>query len=503
MQLRRVKIDTEQDKRIVIGMIVSTDFLAKVVDHLNLDYFEQRHLKLLVEWCVDFYDRHKQAPFLHIGDVLKQNSKGMDESDVRLIEEILSELSKKYETDAGINVSYLFEQALHFFRKRELEIIQNNIRFYLDKDELDNAEAELRAFKKIEEKTSEWIQPFKPDRAFEAAQNKYNPIFTLPGDLGKFLGPFCESWLVGIEGGYKRGKTWFVNEIAVMAALSKIPVAFIELEMPWQQEEVRIYRRLFSIGDDTRVIIPIFDCKKNQHNQCGKRRRLGSGLLYDEEEEKPRYHPSSTWVPCDVCRKDDRSAYEMAIWYKTVDRPVDNPYYVRKQMEKIDKKFGKYFWLRSFPKFSANVRDIEHSLDELEHFSGFVPRIICVDHADIIGPETKGQIGVQKEDETWMALGRLAAERKACVVVPTQVTTEALEAAIIKERHTGRWRGKLGHVEAMFTMNQTEGEMDEGIMRIAVKEHRHIKHSKTATCTLCQNYGVGQFHLDSYAPTIR
>jgi hypothetical protein len=126
-----------------------------------------------------------------------------------------------------------------------------------------------------------------------------------------------------------------------------------------------------------------------------------------------------------------------------------------------------------------------------------MPDIILIDYADILKPETSALAGVEKEDRTWIALAQLAAERSNVVVTPTQLTKEALDANIIKQKHTARWVGKLGHVDAMYAISRTEKDQNYGVMRVNCLAHRHKEFNPNEQVLVLQSYNSGVVVLDS------
>ena len=141
-------------------------------------------------------------------------------------------------------------------------------------------------------------------------------------------------------------------------------------------------------------------------------------------------------------------------------------------------------------------------LDLLEQTEDFVPGMIIVDYADILRSDHSSLSGHLKEDDVWVNLSRLAAERYALTIVPTQATTDALDVEHVKQQHTARWRGKLGHVEAMLSLNQLESEKKRGIMRIGVMAHRHEDFHQSENCTILQQLYLGQVNLDAHIGSI-
>ena len=178
-------------------------------------------------------------------------------------------------------------------------------------------------------------------------------------------------------------------------------------------------------------------------------------------------------------------------------RPEYSPFEVEKSMGAWRDQIGHLYRIKSYPRFSANIMDIKRDLDLLEHVEGFVPDIIVVDYADILKPEDRSMAGIEKEDRSWIALAQMAAERHALVVAPTQVTKDAMDTQNISAKHMARWVGKLGHVDVMATLNQSEEEKLLGRARIGIIAHRHANFTPSSNVTILQNLKLGQPNLDS------
>lgn len=290
--------------------------------------------------------------------------------------------------------------------------------------------------------------------------------------------------------------TWWLQEFALMGMLSGIKVAFFSLEMPKQSMKERIYKRLIAgTGDGGEFLYPVFDCMHNQTGECKKRERINRTPLLDINREKPSFSPSLPYRICTACRGTED--FEMEQWWTVKKRPgfdLSTASFVLKPIQDMSNNLLR---MKVYPKYSANTGTIKRDLDVLAETEGFIPSLVIVDHADILSPEQSGLTGVQKEDESWMALSRLASERYSLVVTGTQVTKDGQDATTLGTKHTGRWAGKLGHVDVMLTINATPSEKENGVMRVGVMDHRHKEFNETETVTVLQNINLGQVHLDS------
>lgn len=495
MLLSRKKIDAGIEKRIITGMIVSKKYLRYIFPVFKPDYIDNIPCREISKWCHAFFNKYEETPYNHIQDLYQKYSYRLSEEDADIVGTLLKEISDSFEQQGHkFNTDYMIDESMKYFQKKEMEITTHNVSILLEEDKIDEAEEEMRKLQKVVMDTSGWTNPFDSNKVKLVFEQKDEGFLKFPKALGRYMGDMERGWLIAISGQFKGGKTWFLQEFAVIALLSRLNVAFFSLEMTEIQMLTRLFKRL-APGADGGEFYPVFDCKKNQDSSCSKPERTGQYRLLDADGNKPVYDPNGTaYKVCTACRGS--SDFEMDTWFKPVALNEFDSRSVNKRIKTIKKTFGDRIQLKSFPRFSANLSDIEKSLETLKNSNNFIPDVIIIDYADILKPETK-DMGVQKEDITWMALARLAGTQKALVVTATQVTKDALGSKNIKLKHTARWVGKLGHVDAMYTLNQIDEEKSNGVMRIGTMVHRHYDFSETKQCTILQNLNVGQALLDS------
>lgn len=495
--LKRKKADSEIEKKIITGMIVSKDFLQEVYPFFDLSYLQNSYIEKVARWCLEHYSYYEQAPFATIQDIFNYEKNGLQEEESDLIRILLLEVSKKYQVGEGINVPYLVDRTIEFCKTRELEITAGNIQVLLSKGDLKGAEEQVDNFRRVQRLTSDWVNPFDEEEVFETFQSEEIDFFRFPGVLGNFLGNFERGWLVGLSGAFKGGKTWFAQEFAVIGILSGLRVAFFSLEMTSLEMKKRLYKRFTASGDKQgEYIYPVFDCKKNQYGTCIVEDRCQHIDLINHNGKIPDYDNDNPYRVCSVCRNKSRE-YEAATWFEPLIRPEYNITNVYPIIKAFSRQLKYMLRLKSYPRFSANLSDIRRDLNILEQSESFVPDIIIVDYADILKPENSSVSGIEKEDRSWIALSQLAAERHCLVIAPTQVKIDALNANTIKQTHMARWIGKLGHVDVMLTVNQSDVEKRHGRARVGVIAHRHKEFHPGATVTVLQQLSLGQVHLDS------
>lgn len=499
MELRRKVIDTSLEKRIAIGLIVSTQYIKELLPLLNLNYLLNSYIRTISQWCIDFYEKYEKAPESNIQQLYETRREGLKEGEAELIEQVLDDISKQYENSEAFNVDYLLDQTTTYFKKRELEITAGNIQVLLDQGKLNEAEEQVASYKKVARITSNWVNIFDKKEYDRVFKEREKVFFKLPGELGDFIGPFDREWLVGVSGAFKKGKTWLLQEFAILGILSKLKVAYFSLEMSQKKQEERIFKRLVGMGDMEEAIYPIFDCVQNQMGSCNKAERINRYVLADDQGNLPPFSLTNPYKVCTHCRKNRElwENYQKAVWYSTSRRPLFEYENAVPVLEALSKRMSNYFRIKFYPRFGANITDLERDLDILEMTEGFVPDMVVTDYNDIFKPEHPGTHGIEKEDETWMAHARLASTRKCLVVTGTQINKEGQEVALTKIKHTAKWVGKFAHVDVMIALNQLEAEKRAGVMRLNCLAHRHEDFFEEATVTLLQAIRFGQVHLDS------
>ena len=492
MEFKKININSSIEKRVLTGMIVCKEFMSKTFKAYQPEYIESSYIRKTIKWVLDYYEQYGDVPGDSIKEIYISNKKKLSDEEFEIVGMLIEDILTGY-AEGSFSSEYVTDQVLNFFKTRELTIVSNNIKYFLDKGNIVDAEKEIENYARITKPNLE-INGFiaSEEALIQTFDNEEdNNLLTIPRSLGKFMGPFQREWLVGISAPFKKGKTWMLGEFTKAAALSGLKVASFNLEMSLTNMRKRTYMSLTGASDVAGpTIFPCFDCGKNQSDVCRKDERINRVRIPQAFNTKTKYKA------CTVCKDTDE--YEMAMWEEIIDVPRLDYYSVKEKMDALSRIGKASIWLECMPRFSASVNDIERKLDNLESIHNFIPDVLIIDYADILKADDPSLKGVEKEDDVWMCLARIASVRKMLVVVPTQLNKDSLDAKQIKTSHTAKWVGKLGHVDAMFALNQTPPEKLKGIMRVSTLEHRHKDFVETDNCFVLQKYSSGCAHLDSY-----
>lgn len=500
-KIERKPIDNTAEDQITTAMIMSTKFLTEVSPLFNPEYMKNSFAKIISFWCIDYFKQYKKSPGSHIKDIyLVESESGMSKEDKEMIGDFLSKLSKQFEDAPIINSDYLRDTAFAYFRKRELQIRTELAKKYLEVDKIEEAEDQFSKYKKIAYQTSGWFNPFNPKELIQVFDTEEQDVFILPGALGQIVGPIERDWFVAILAPFKRGKTWFLQEMAVRAAFQGLRCVFVSLEMKKKNILERLYRRITGFGSKTGedvFLFPAFDCEHNQVGTCVREERTNRIQLCTSIENKPEYDIDMDYRPCTYCRDHMIRDYKVTSWFETLEVPKFDMKGTRNKLRAVEQMYGDNFRFICYPRFLAGISDIRRDLYILEQHEGFIPDVILIDYADILKPDSNGDKRNQIDD-IWKNLASLAAERHCIVFTASQGTRGSIYKSDMSQDDLAEWIGKLAHVDIFLGLNQSPTEKESKIIRTNLLVHRHRESDESVSAMMLQQLEVGQFAMDTH-----
>ena len=417
MILRRKKVDSDIEEKILTGLIIS-DVLCRDMEAIlqsQKEAFESPYIQKISRMIMAYYKKYRKAPGRTIQDIFNTEKKRMKEDERDLISAFLSRISDEYD-DKTFNVDYLKDKAQNYFKKRSLKEISEVINSLVEIDKISEAEKEIAKYKKISKLTSEWIDPFdlkEVKKVFDDERSGKDVLFRMPGRLGELMGDFERNQLIAVLAPVKKGKTFMLSEIGIEGVLEKWKVVIISLEMASSRIQKRLYKRITSQGKEGRdYIFPCFDCLKNQENTCNKIQRGNSIRLLDVDGNKPEvFDPALRYRPCTYCR-DKNKSYIPETWFITYKKDRITTKFTQKISGSIKRMYGDNLRIISFPAYSANVSDIKSAIDNLEYQEGFIPDVVCIAEGSLVLTDS-GLVPIEKvsathklwDGENWVSHG--------------------------------------------------------------------------------------------------
>lgn len=447
--MKRQRIDSEVERRFVLALIVSKEFLAGAKNSFDPDLIEAPHLATIAAWCLEYFDTYGKPPRRAIEPIYfswleKQERPGPDAEAIR---ELLEDLSTRYESESDINSGYLLDELGVYLSARKLAQLRDDLDERLHRGDVDGALQDLQGFRVPSTSRSAGVDPLnEKDPWRKAFEQRAESLVVFPGDAGKFLNPaFTRESLIGIQGPEKRGKTFWCLEFVIRALQQRRRVAFFEVG---DLSETQVLSRLGVRLTGT----PLWP------SQCG-------AIRFPRQIESPETYggsPGVEWVTKECPNSLSERGCEKAVprFLRRCGIPKGTP----------------YLMMSNHPTSSINVRGIEAILDGWETERGFIPDVIVIDYADILAVESTKPEMREAVNETWAALRRLSQERRCLVIAPTQSDAASYGKRTQTMDNFSNDKRKLAHVTGMLGLNQGEKEKALSVMRlnwIVLRESPH------------------------------
>lgn len=461
----------------------------------------------VTQWCLDWHARYNSAPMQQVTELFASARESLPDADAAAIETMLSSLSDEYEHAPRLNIEFMLDSAEKFLRTRAIEELRAKLARELTTGKIEQAEAALAEFKRLVRPRTVGVDPFDDKLAIVKAFDRENSgerLYKLPGDVGEAIGYLERGFLVGILAQQKRGKTWWLQEFGVRAALAGYNVLFLSLEMTQDQ----MLRRISSAVSgkplhDGDFLLPTMDCSLNQVGGCAlspNRVALCKPSVDGKKVKLPEYQAAPrSYRPCCLCRNEPSGDFVPAGWWKTKRMSGLDGEAAAKKLARVRRQYfsGNRFQLVSLPGQTSSVKELRALIENKIQYEGFIPDVIITDYADRISPDTKTQDFRHGLSAVWDAHKAIALERHCLVVTASQANT----ARTGGDANEGSWAesiSKLSVIDIGFALNQKEEEKRAGIMRVPIVAQRHERYDSGAPVTVLYSYDIGRPALDSW-----
>jgi len=508
------------ERRIVTGLIISTEYLQSIRKIWNSKLLGSRTAKMIANWCIEFYDEYNTAPGQEIESIFLKKSKGISKEEGLDIEDILESLSDEYEHQDKFNVLYLRDQTIQYFDERNLRAFLDDISNDLDEGNIIDAKRSAYAYTPsidVEDKDIDLSNPDTLGSIDKAFSITSQPVVKYPRQLGQFINDqLVRGAFVAFMASEKRGKTWQLMDVAMRAASQGANVAFFQAgDMTQEQQLRRMCIYLAKKSDRERysgkMFEPVRDCMYNQLDNCDrKERECDFGPFEGKEEDYIRREVTQAdlveavkenpdYKTCHNCSKYWERPWGAA-WLKEID--TGNPLTVQEAKKKVEKFFVKNkrrFKLSSHPNKTLKISDIDMTLDLWERRDNFVADLIAIDYLDICEAEVAGDFRHQENDK-WMRARGLSQKRHALVITGTQADAGSYKKDRLSLENFSEDKRKYAHVTAMFGLNQDKKGREKGIGIMAINEIvvREDAFLSSNEVHVLQNLRRGQPCLSSY-----
>ena len=516
--------DYEIERRIVIGFIVSTEYVRQVRDLYEPKLIESKLANRLINWCVEYFDKYGEVPFRDIESIYIQKLHNGDlPNDIaeEVEEDILPELNKKYEQEK-FNYQYLLDQTKQLFHERQLLNFSEEVKGLVQAGELTEAEKTASSYAPPLAQSSNVLDFSDPNTVDEKVESLFHDelerVVHYPGALGSMWNDqLVRDGLVGLMAPEKRGKTWWLLDIAIRGAKQGSKVAFFQAgDMSEKQQLRRICVRLTgrptSEKQAGKMFQPVKDCLHNQMHNCDREDRESlfgvfptkegwnkNQVRYDVDMDMliQRYRDNPDYIPCfsHVCPYKEGNG---AVWVREVEKKPLTSTEAKEAVHKFLKT--NKFKLSTHVNGTLTIKEIKSLLETWERQEGFVPDLIVVDYADLLSPDDGRLDFRHQQDRIWQGLRSLSQERHCLVVTATQADAKSYERDRLALSNFSEDKRKYAHVTAMYGLNQDRDGREKkiGLMRINELVVREGEFSNLNEAKALQNLQVGKPFTGSY-----
>jgi len=230
-------------------MIVDTDFIKRIRPLYKSEtgkVFEVEYLDKIAGWITDYYDEYLQAPNSNMQDILDAKKSFMYRQEdsiktYKLIKAFLEDLNERY-VNGEYNRELLIQNATDYFRIRNWANFHAQMQGYITTSNLSALTRLHNEFTDVQGDLSanRAVTPQNMREMMNTSRNQR--IVCFPGALGDHVGWFERSWLVGIMGPFKRGKSFWLQYLAHLCWEENLNVALVSLEMTERTLATRIAR---------------------------------------------------------------------------------------------------------------------------------------------------------------------------------------------------------------------------------------------------------------------
>jgi len=202
------------ERKIIIGLITSTEYLQKIKDIWSIQFIESTAAKRIAAWCWEYYEKYNKAPGKDIESIYFSKIKSPNfPKDIAedIQEDILPGLSEEYENE-NPNLPYLIEETQKHFNERHIQIFNANVEALVNEGRAEEAETMVKNFKPLGVTSSKLDEFILTVNQIRRKERSHPTVYMSP-------------WLKGgqttiIYGNYGTGKSLLTITIAYVLGVS-------------------------------------------------------------------------------------------------------------------------------------------------------------------------------------------------------------------------------------------------------------------------------------------
>lgn len=457
MEFTREKIDLTNEKDIVTGCIVSTEYIEKMKPLLkNLTLLEEPSNRMIVSWCLEFYEIQKSAPGALIQDVFTSKQGKLQEAQAEKITTILSHLNKNYlENPNSWSTEYYVDKTSKHIESQGLIKLAESIIGSVKTGDLEQAKKLQLNYNRVDRKLLGGTDPIR-DKDFvnRIMSSIKDGLIRWPFDaLDKMMKTNYRGDVIAVAGPAKRGKSFILAELGMYIPMyNGLNCALFEWEMSEEVAGLRFFM-----------------------NQLGETR-----IPTDEAIQFPIFKGDGT----------------VEFSHKVSEGIT--PQQMRQFQEQI-KNYGHVGEVRIYDhhRCGRKVSDVRNAILTLERYEGVKLDVVTLDYAGLMEPEVwfKGS-AYEGINHIWAEIKKMAQELDVLVYVGVQFNKSGAKEDVVNPVEASGSSRIYDYVSQFISLRQSTGEKKAGFMRLNVLG-RHDNYTIDDEIVVTQALALGKPIMDA------
>lgn len=520
MKIKVKKVKGKTESSIFDSMVTDTAFLKAYAHFHRPDLFVSTYGMWLADTCVAFHKAHSTAPtkdtVLELARKAVKAGRLQDDM-FESLNEFLKGVGDKPHCN---NASHMVKKTSEYLSIRAFKRLQKELEVALDREDPSLCEKALSGHKKVAVLTGQKIDPFTApkERLFDAFNRDEEPLFKMPGALGRMLNPHLKQHrFLAVIAKAKSGKTALLYYIATVAKRFGNNVAVFAAGDEDEDSSILRWAVMLTGKNNEKEYcgpqaVPIMDCERNQNGLCtlpARKKRNCGALMFTDEENKnltpeEMLDKEPNYCACTACRKNPKGDFIPAIWYKqdTVE------HLTWQEAAKAFRRFHRVTPNRSVRLFTYNsdeltVAEMRRVLEVEEDNTGWVPTVVIADYPDLFADESRDQEFRHKENKKWKALRGLSQNKDVLLIVVTQSNMGGYKSTSLDATNVNEDRRKLDHPTGIFAIHQTPIEQRKKLARFGPVLQRKGRLVPGRQVVVLQALERGRFYKDSFVTQMK
>ena len=437
------------ERRILIGMITQTRFLARLLPFWEKEPLRSRWSNFIADWCLSHYRKYNEAPGRAVATYYEEWQRRSGEQELAsVMSRFLASLSEEFDGgEQPVNFDALLDETESFLTEVQLERVFQQGTQLLRVGDVKGAATLAAGAVPVKLRPPETIDVLRDTKAQqEAIEQQAKVLVRYKGGLGAFYDQtLCENAFLLYYGYPKGTKSFMMLDNAWTAMLQRVPVAY------------------FQIGDMTKDQIML------RFVERALRRPITPRLI--------------RWPKTLIVGNN----YETRVEWETIQftQPITPPNLKGFQRYLPKDASKKLLELRHYPTGTVSILDLESDL-ALWKQQGFLPKVVIIDYLENLAPVDRRADPVRQVSDTY-ARARALSEKGYLLISASQTNKEGFKANVLTRSNFRGSLMSLAQPTDIIGINQNDTEKDSQIARLnfMAKRRGFFRESKCCVIAAC------------------